>query len=476
MLINAVEKKSAVLFFGLLALLISAAAVRAASLPDFVDLVQDNENAVVNISAAQKVATQQQSAVEIPGGPGQSPEQQALNELLKRFFGESPGQVPGNAHERSLGSGFIISADGYIVTSAHVVANADQIVVQLSDHSEKDARLVGLDERTDIALLKIDAANLPVIRTGDSDALKVGQWVVAIGEPFGLEHTATQGIVSAVGRALPSDSYVPFIQTDAAVNPGSSGGPLFNTDGEVIGVNSQIYSQSGGYMGLSFAVPINVAMKVADQLKSQGFVNHGWLGVTVQAVDEDLAAAFGLRHPNGALVAEVVPGSPAEKAGIEPGDIILSYNGRQIDQASSLPPLVSETQVNEEVPVEVLRHGDMRILRVHIAPLNGDHAAALPAMPTQTSRLEMDVVNLTDKQRNELNVGQHGVLVSEVEPGPAAEAGIHAGDVLLRIKDHEIDSVTDLTRELGALPRGKPVPVLVQRDGNPLFLALVVPE
>jgi len=345
----------------LMALVIPNANAR--SLPDFETLVKEHGKAVVKITVN---ADQKLTSAQPPVLPR---EQQALPDFLRKYFedgqqGKSPfsAPVPRGRQASGSGSGFILSHDGYVVTNAHVVDDATSIVVSLPDRRQYPATLIGADERTDIALLKVDAVDLPVLELGDSDRLNVGQWVLAIGSPFGFEHTATQGIVSALSRSLPSDSYVPFIQTDVAVNPGNSGGPLFSTDGKVVGVNSQIFSRSGGYMGVSFAIPSNVVRSVADQLKNNGFVSRGWLGVMIQNVDVKLAESFGLDRPEGALIARVTENSPAAKAGLKTGDVILSFNGRTVGSSSNLPPLVGAVPVGQSVDVDLLRGGNRVIV------------------------------------------------------------------------------------------------------------------
>lgn len=350
-----------------LAFLVQLPSALASDFPTFTELVKKNSPAVVNISTTQKIEARR--APEIPENLfPELPEGSPFGEFFKRFFEDAPG-IPEERQMQSLGSGFIISSDGYILTSAHVIQDADEIVVRLNDHREKPAEVVGTDERSDVALLKIDTTDLPSVELGDSDDLQVGEWVLAIGSPFGLELTATQGIVSALGRNLPSDTYVPFIQTDVAVNPGNSGGPLFNTKGQVVGINAQIYTRTGGYMGLSFAIPIRVAMQVADQLKTQGFVTRGWLGVIIQPVTQDLAQSFGLDRPRGALVTRVVPDSPAAKADLKTGDIILEYGTAAIERSGELPPLVGSTQIGTVVPLQILREGQAQEIRVKIEAL-----------------------------------------------------------------------------------------------------------
>lgn len=445
---------------------------QAVELPDFRQVIKEFGPAVVNISTTQKVAGQR---FRFPGMP-ELPEDSPFNEFFKRFFEEGPQGLP-EREVQSLGSGFVISKDGYILTNAHVVKDADKIIVRLSDHRERPAEVKGMDERTDVALLKIEGDGLPVVKIGNSENLEVGEWVLAIGSPFGLEYTVTQGIVSALGRSLPSDAYVPFIQTDVAVNPGNSGGPLFNLRGEVIGVNAQIFSRTGGYMGLSFAIPINVAMQVADQLKNQGFVTRGWLGVLVQGIDQELAQSFGLDQPKGALVSQVMPNSPAAKAGLKPGDIITDFDGKPVEQWSRLPPMVGVTPVGKSVPVTVLREGKSKTVEVTIEQLSEEKEklAASGRGPRSMGRLGLAVTDLTREQRQQANLEERGVLVQEVADGPAEEAGIQRGDILLALNQVEVKSATQFATLAKELPAGKTVPVLVQRNGKAQFLALRVP-
>jgi len=453
-----------------------AVATVQAALPEFTGLVQQNSPAVVNIRTVQDAGNSRISIgpETLPDLPDGSP----LNDFFKRFF-ESQPDAPQERRARGVGSGFIVSADGEILTNAHVVKDSEEIIVRLSDKRELPAKVLGIDERTDVALIKVEAANLPVVKIGNSDDLEVGEWVLAIGSPFGFEHTATQGIVSAIGRSLPSETYVPFIQTDVAVNPGNSGGPLFNTDGKVVGMNSQIFSRSGGYMGLSFAIPINMAMNISGQLKEHGHVSRGWLGVTIQPVTRELAESFGLDRPRGALIAQISDGSPADKAGLKSGDIILEYDGRTVSESAKLPSMVGGTRAGSKVRVKVLRDGREKTLRVKIRPLeNPDRVAeANPDDATgKMDRMEMSVTALNDDERKSLGLANGGVRVTSVESGPAARAGFRPGDVILSINRKPVDGVNDLKGRLDSLPDGKPVPVLVQRDSNAIFLALTVPK
>ncbi len=444
-------------------------------LPDFESLVKEHGKAVVKIT----VSAQQEQTSAQPDRQQMDPQQ--VPEFFRKYFEGMPrgpeAQPPGRRGVGS-GSGFILSQDGYVVTNAHVVDGAAAITVALPDRRQYDATLVGADKRTDLALLKVKATGLPVLELGDSSALNVGQWVLAIGSPFGFEYTATQGIVSALSRSLPDENYVPFIQTDVAVNPGNSGGPLFNVEGEVIGVNSQIFSRSGGYMGLSFAIPSDVVKTVVSQLKDTGYVSRGWLGVMIQNVDKSLAESFGLDRPQGALVARVTENSPAEKAGFKSGDVILSFDGQSIGQSSHLPPLVGVTPVGQPVEVNVMRNGESVTLTVTIAELAEDREIVRTSAVEQgnDSRLGIAVVELTDEARAEAGDIDGGVLVTEVDPaGVAALAGISRGDVIVSFNQVTIASAKELSEAVKQAPSGKSVAVLVQRNNNPLFTALTLP-
>jgi serine protease Do len=443
----------------------------ADSLPDFSALVEQEADAVVKISV---VADVEQSATS--GIPGFDPEQ--IPEQFRRFFEQIPqNPSPAPRQGAGFGSGFIISADGYIITNAHVVDSATEIRVGLNDRREFQAKLVGSDRASDIALLKLEATNLPIVSIGDSEKLKVGEWVLAIGSPFGFEHTATQGIVSALARSLPDDTYVPFIQTDVAVNPGNSGGPLFNTSGEVVGVNSQIYSRSGGYQGLSFSIPINVAMSIADQLKEKGFATRGWLGVAIQNVDQALAESFGLDKPAGALVAQVTQGSPADKAGVASGDIIVEFNGRTVDYSSALPPMVGSVTPGSRIPMQVLRNGSMQTLDVTIEPLDEGQkvSSVAPVNQMDQSRLGVEVAEVPADMAEQMGINS-GVVVSAIDPeGAAAKAGIREGDVILSLNRNEIENVRQLETLVSEAPANEAIPVLVQRERSPTFLALTLP-
>ena len=442
--------------------------VIANNLPDFTVLVEENSNAVVNISTTQKA--QRQSA--LPEG-FEFPENQPYGDLLKHFFG-GQGQRPRQQETRSLGSGFIISQDGFLLTNHHVVKNADEIFVRLQDRRELKAELIGSDERTDVALLKVEAKNLPVVKFGSSKSLKVGEWVFAIGSPFGFDSSVTAGIVSAKGRSLPKENYVPFIQTDVAINPGNSGGPLFNLDGEVVGINSQIYSRSGGFMGLSFAIPIDVALNVSHQLKESGHVIRGWLGVRIQDITRELAESFEMKKPYGALVAQVIPESPAEKAGIQVGDVIVAFNGESISRSSSLPPLVGSANISNKARVKVIRNKKTKVLTVKLENLPDDEQASanVKAEPKTNSILGMSVKDLTKQMRSELDIKQYGVIVESAGNGVASKAGVRSGDVIMQIDGHDVKNTQHIKKLANVIKSGKFISVLINRQGNPIFLAL----
>ncbi len=436
-----------------------------AALPELKGIIKQVSPAVVNINTTQKVHS------EGPGSIPQFPEGSPFDEFFKRFFEGRP-DMPQEHEAQSLGSGFIISTDGYILTNAHVVKDADSINVRFNDHSEKSAKLIGLDERTDVAVLKVQAKDLATVRLGDSDKLEVGEWVVAIGSPFGLESTATQGIISALGRSLPGDSYVPFIQTDAAVNPGNSGGPLINTQGEVIGINAQIFTQSGGYMGLSFAIPINVATRIAEQIKAHGRASHGYLGVMIQPVTQELADSFGLKDVRGALVAQVMDNSPAAKAGLQVGDVIMRFNDKPVNQSSDLPPLVSATPVGDKASIEIMRKGKSETLQAKIEELTDTTTAEAATESRKTELAGMQVRDLTDNERKQIGLASGGVLVLGVDRGAAQEAGIREGDVLVSINHHTIIDSADLKAQLKKIDKNRSVPLLVKRGDSQIFLAM----
>lgn len=462
------------IFTGLISLGLLAVVPARAQLPDFTQLAEKEGRAVVNISTTQIVR-------DSAGGSGMDDE---TLEFFRRFgFPLPPGAGRSQPRERqaqSLGSGFIVESSGYILTNAHVVADASEITVKLADKRSFKARVIGSDARTDVAVLKIEASGLPRVNIGDVNKLKVGEWVVAIGAPFGLENTVTAGIVSAKGRNLPDENYVPFIQTDAAVNPGNSGGPLFNLNGEVVGINSQIYSRSGGYMGLSFAIPIDVAMKVADELKAHGKVQRARMGVTIQDVTEELAKGFGLSKPGGALVNAVENDGPADKGGIRAGDIILKFNGQAVSSSSDLPRLVSASRPGSSARVQVWRDGRTQELTMKLSELEQpDRASARREYrgkqgAEEGGRFGLAVQELPARQLRELGV--KFALVVASSDGAAAKAGLGEGDVIVGIGSLELTSMNQFKQKLASLKPGETVPLRVLRNGQSLFLILKAPE
>jgi serine protease Do len=467
-------KKIVPLFFIAFSILFFNTQVVSANnqLPDFTGIVENAKDSVVNISTSKIIKSNQlRKHLEIP----QLPEGSPFGELFKKFF-DPDGQGIPDQETSSLGSGFIISKDGYILTNHHVVDGADEVIVRLNNREEYEAKVIGSDKDSDVALIKIEGDNFPMLKFGDSNALKVGEWVLAIGSPFGFDHTVTAGIVSAKSRSLPSDNYVPFIQTDVAINPGNSGGPLFNMDGEVIGINSQIYSRSGGFMGLSFAIPIEMAVDVATQIKEKGSVSRGWLGVLIQEVTRELAETFGMKNPHGALVAKVLDDSPAQQAGLQVGDVIVEFNGKKVTRSSSLPPLVGRTAVNKYADVTIIRDRKKKTIQVRIAQLPTDitQASAPEVKPQEIekSALGLSVTPLDKATRDKLNLTS-GVLVIDVDnKGPATSAGIRKGDVISMIDNHSINTVEEFNEVVDGLEDQKSVAILIQRSRGPVFLAI----
>jgi serine protease Do len=432
------------------------ASAEAANLPDFADLVARSTPSVVNITTV----ADSKPAPQVPDGMRQ----------FFRHFGIPDQAMPGFGRSmpvRGQGSGFIISSDGYILTNAHVVDDADEVTVKLNDRREFRAKVIGSDKSTDVALIKISADDLPKVSVGDPSQLKVGEWVLAIGEPFGFENSVTAGIVSAKGRALPEDNYVPFIQTDAAINPGNSGGPLINMRGEVVGINSQIVSRSGGYMGLAFAIPIDVAMDVADQLKAHGKVSRGRLGVAIQDVNADLAESFGLKKPMGALVSDVDPDSPAAKAGIQQSDIIVGYDGKPIGTSFDLPRLVAATKPGSTVPVTVWRKGEQRTLMVKVGELQAAKNVDQGEARSDTAGLAVSPLSPAQKQQLQID---SGVLVQEAT-GLAARAGIQPGDVILAVGTTPVNNVRELSKAINA-KKQKTVALLIKRGDGTSYVPL----
>ncbi len=442
----------------------SAGMALARDLPQFTGLVKQNSPAVVNISTKQSISPQKMLPDEL-----RSPETDELfDELMKRFFerGGGGGQ-PFDFDSDSRGSGFIYSQDGYIVTNHHVVKDADAITIKLSDGRELAAQLVGSDERTDIALLKVAATDLPVLRMGKSETLEVGEWVLAIGSPFGFDHSATAGIVSAKGRSLPNDNYVPFIQTDVAINPGNSGGPLFNLAGEVVGINSQIYSQSGGFMGVSFAIPMDVAQGVIEQLKSNGVVSRGWIGVYVQDISADLAESFDMVKPEGALVAQVMMTGPAARV-LNQGDVILAFAGKPVANAGALPPLVGNIPIGEAVAVEILRQGKRETVTLTVSEQPQE-----AHKPLETA-LEQQPAPMAGTLGMQVIDTEAGVMVEAVMGEPARRTGIAEGDIIAQLDGKPLTSAAEFKTIAAALEAGKTVAVLVQRDNSARFLAMKI--
>ncbi len=453
--------------FLLVALLTFGWAVSAAAQPpDFVSLAEQLKPAVVNIGTAKTVKPK------APMYPGpQGPGGDMFEEFFERFFRNAP-QSPHK--QRSLGSGFIISQDGYILTNDHVVDGADEIKVKLSDGREFTGEIRGLDPKLDLALIKIDAGeDLPVARLGDSEEIKVGEWVMAIGNPFGLEQTVTVGIVSAKGRVIGAGPYDDFIQTDASINPGNSGGPLFNMQGEVIGINTAIVAQG---QGIGFAIPVNMAKQIIPQLRDEGRVTRGWLGVTVQALNKELAESFDLDTTHGALVNEVIEDSPADKAGLKRGDIIVEYDGKQVDELNDLPRLVAATPVDETVKVKVFRDGKERTIKVKIGRLD-DGEVALAADDEETGgALGLTVANVTPElvERYSLE-GDQGVLITRIDPeGPAAEANLRVGDLIVEADGKEVGSVKEFEELVGKMKSGKVLRLLIQRRATLLYTTVTL--
>ena len=468
--------KSYLSLFAAVLMLGQMATAQAEALPDFTTLVEQASPAVVNISTKQKLPDRRVAG-------GQMPDLEGLPPMFREFFERSiPQQPRGGDRQReaqSLGSGFIISDDGYVLTNNHVVADADEIIVRLSDRSELQAKLVGTDPRTDVALLKVEGKNLPTVKLGDSSKLKVGEWVLAIGSPFGFDHSVTKGIVSAKGRTLPNDTYVPFIQTDVAINPGNSGGPLFNMNGEVVGINSQIFTRSGGFMGLSFAIPIDVALDVSNQLKKDGKVSRGWLGVVIQEVNKDLAESFGLDKPAGALVAQVLEDGPAAKGGLQVGDVILSLNGQPIVMSADLPHLVGGLKDGAKAKLEIIRNGKRQNLDVTIGALPDDDSE-VTTTPSGTAernsnRLGVTVSDLTAEQKKTLEL-KGGVVIKEVQDGPAAMIGLRPGDVISHLNNQAITSAKEFTEIAKELPKNRSVSMRVLRQGRASFITFKLAE
>jgi serine protease Do len=453
----------------------SFAFAQTRGLPDFSELAEKQGQAVVNISTTHVMRGQSQAM------PFPFDESDPAFEFFKRFVPRNPGgAVPRDFENKSLGSGFIVSGDGYILTNAHVVDGADEVTVRLTDKREFKAKTIGADKRTDVALLKINATGLPVVKLGDPAQLKVGEWVVAIGSPFGFDNSVTAGIVSAKGRSLPQENYVPFIQTDVAINPGNSGGPLFNMRGEVVGINSQIYSRSGGYMGVSFAIPIDVAMEIQNQLRASGKVSRGRLGVVIQEVNKELAESLGLGKPIGAVVNSVENNGPAEKAGIEAGDVILKFDGKTINNSADLPRMVGITRPGTRSVVQVWRKGANREISVVIGEVPDDKtASAKPqrsnkAVEQAANRLGLVVAELTTDQKRELKMNS-GLLIEDVR-GNGARSDLRPGDVIIAVISKgattEVKTVDQFNKLLAMFEKGSNVTLLIRRGEMQTFITI----
>ena len=438
----------------------------ARSFPEFTDLIESKSPAVVKITAESKSSTEAQPNQEIP---------ENVPDIFKRFL--DPRQAP-RRDARASGSGFLISKDGYVLTNNHVVEGATDVVVRLIDRREYDAEVVGTDPQSDLALLKIKEDNLPFLKFADSEKARVGEWVLAIGSPFGLDYSVTAGIISAIGRSIPSNgsqNYVPFIQTDVAINPGNSGGPLFNLDGDVVGINSQIYTRSGGSIGLSFAIPSNLASDVVEQLKDNGRVDRGWLGVVIQDVDKDLALSFGLDKPEGALISQMEPNGPAERSGLKVGDIILEFNGRTMATSSDLPYAVGPTRAGSTVSAVVMRKGQRLNIDVTVGTRGKteEEQVASSQQEAITSRLGLQVEEIPDDVRESNNIS--GVLINNVvQNSPAATAGLQSGDILVQLGFDEVISVQSFRAIEKSLPVNKPLPIRIVRRGSPLFRSVII--
>lgn len=443
------------------------------NLPDFTKLVEENNASIVNISTTREG--------NLPKNHPQL-ENDELNKFFERFFGDKLPNAPRQRNTQSLGSGFIYSSDGYIVTNHHVIKNAKKIIVKLNNKTELTAKVVGSDEQSDIALLKVKAKNLQPVKIGNSEDIKVGQWVLAIGSPFGFESTVTAGIVSAKGRSLPNGNYVPFIQTDVAINPGNSGGPLFDLSGKVVGVNAQIFTRSGGFMGLSFAIPIHVAEDVINQLKKNGKVVRGWLGVYIQEVTDNLAKSFGMKKPMGALISKIIPDGPAEKSDLKVGDIILEFNNKKILNSSDLPPIVGSSKVGKRVDVKVLRSGKEMTIKFKVGKLPDQmqiQAKSDNSEPNKKSNINilgMDITNITSEMKKNLKLKDtNGVFVKKVIKEPAVSASLAAGDIINQIAGVNVIDVNQFKKIVSRLSKGNFVSLLVRKANNSsVYLAIKI--
>ena len=462
-----------VFVFSMAVVIVLPATAQTRGLPDFVELAEKQSPSVVNISTVQNGRGKAAANSGYPMDPNDP-----AFEIFRRFFPQAPGNGQPQQENRSLGSGFIISADGYVMTNAHVIEGADEVNVKLLDKREFRAKVIGADKRTDVALLKIEANGLPAVKLGDSAALKPGEWVVAIGSPFGFEHSVTAGIVSAKGRALPQENYVPFIQTDVAINPGNSGGPLFNLRGEVVGINSQIFSRSGGFMGISFAIPIDLAMDIQQQLRSRGRASHGRMGVSIQEVTREMAESFGLAKPGGALVNSVEPNGPAARAGIEPGDVILRFDGKPITASSDLPRMVGLMKPGTRAQVDLWRKGQTRTVTVTIGEFQDERVTSTKqpsrsAAEATNSRLGVAVSDLSAEQKQQMRLNA-GILVVDVRPGGRVD--LRPGDVILAIvaqgDTQDVRSVQQFNQLINQLDSRVPATLLIRRSNVQIFVPI----
>ncbi len=476
--INTCKKSFVFLRFVILFQITSSFALSASNLPDFTELAKESSRAVVNISTTKKVENVKPNSPRWKNNPhGFEQYEGPFGDFFRKFF-EEEGRIPRQPNPaQSLGSGFIVSPEGYVITNHHVIAQADEVIVRLQDRKEYIAQIVGSDSRSDIALLKIKSnEKFPTLKFAKPDALQVGEWVLAIGSPFGFDYSVTAGIVSAMGRNLPRDNYVPFIQTDVAINPGNSGGPLFNLKGEVVGVNSQIYSRTGGFMGLSFAIPINVVFDVYEQLKDKGSVTRGWLGILIQEVSQEIAESFDMKQPRGALISKTIDDGPGAKGGLKVGDIIIKFNGETIERSSDLPPLVGTTKVGDKVPVEIVRKGKSKTIRIVIGELP-DNETQAKIYSTQSDlgyvkKIGIRIKELTEEQQKRSGITSGAVLIDNVEAGAGLNAGLRKGDIILQIDNYEVKSVDQVVSYFNKINGARKIPILIKRQNGQLFIVL----
>tara|TARA_B100001996_G_scaffold265666_1_gene207381 strand:- start:666 stop:2075 length:1410 start_codon:yes stop_codon:yes gene_type:complete len=450
---------------------ISSEVFSDSALPNFTEVVEKNIPSVVIVNAKKNISQNNNANLNIPNVPDE------FKPFIDKFFNGQPPSMPDNQSRTtpSFGSGFILSKDGYIMTNNHVISNADEITIRLSDDTILEAQLIGQDKRSDLALLKVEAHNLPIVSIGDSNNLKLGEWVLAIGSPFGFDHTVTAGIVSGKKRNLPNESYVPYIQTDVAINPGNSGGPLFNLQGEVVGVNAQIYTRSGGFMGVSFAIPAETLSNVYKQLKNDGKVKRGWLGVFIQQVDKDLAESFGLNKARGAVVARILENSPAEKAGLKQGDVILKFDNNEVKKSKDLPLMVGSTNVNATVKIELLRDKKIITKFIRIEELPDDNMIANMKEKTidKTTVSGLTISDIDENMKKNLNI-YGGIKVDKISADQLNNSKIRVNDIITHINNKPIYNTNDFKKEIKNLSKNTLANLLVYRDNTPLFLAIKI--